>query len=286
MRLANGAVLAVGLFMLTLIVGLANAQTSKPTHILQIGILPTLSARVLLTNYLPIKLYLQRVLHRSVELTTAPDFKTFYFNTLEGKYDLVVTAAHLAQLAQNEAKYVPLVTYKAVNGAVLVEAKDQPLHTIQDLKGKILAFGDRNSLIVMQTINYLQEQGLRAGVDYTLQATSGHSSALYSVQNHASKLAVTSAGGYKNLPDAIKGRLAIFTTLSPMPGLIWLAHPRMAADIPRIKAALLAFTPEMKEGKQFYDATSYLGLREVNSAEKKTLEPYVQDVSKGLNKGK
>ena len=181
---------------------------------------------------------------------------------------------------------MPLAVYKAANGAVLIEAKDQPLRSIQDLKGKTLAFGDRNSLNVMQTVNYLQEKGLREGVDYTLQETSSHSSAAYSVQNHQSMLAVTSPSGFKNIPDAIKGSLAIFSILPPMPSLTWMAHPRMASDIPKIKAALLGFTPDIEEGKQFYDATGYIGMREVSNEEMKALEPYAQDIGNRLKSGK
>ena len=288
MRLRSMTVLTAGLLYiaLSLVPSIVSAQATAPTHILQIGILPTLSARALIKNYQPVQAYLERVLKRPVELTTAPDFKTFHFNTIEGKYDLVVTAAHLARLAQTEAKYVPLATYKAVNGAVLIEAKDQPLRSIHDLKGKALAFGDRNSLNVMQTINYLQEQGLHEGVDYTLQETSSHSSAAYSVQNHRSALAITSPSGYKNIPDAIKSSLTVFSILPTMPSLTWMAHPRMASDIPKIKAALLGFTPGIAEGKQFYDSTGYIGMREVSNEEMKALEPYAQNISKRLKSGK
>lgn len=284
----NIAVLTAGLLciVLFLVPGIVSAKATARAPILQIGILPTLSARALLKNYHPVQVYLERVLKRPVELTTAPDFKTFHFNTIEGKYDLVVTAAHLARLAQMEAKYVPLAVYKAANGAVLIEARDQTLRSIQDLKGKTLAFGDRNSLNVMQTVNYLQEQGLREGVDYTLQESSSHSSAAYSVQNHNSMLAVTSPSGFKNIPDAIKGSLAIFSILPPMPSLTWMAHPRMASDIPKIKAALLGLTPDIEEGKQFYDATGYIGMREVSNEEMKALDSYAWDVGNRLKSGK
>ena len=114
-------------------------------------------------------------------MTTARDFKTFHENTIAGKYDVVVTAAHLARLAQIEANFIPLTAYKAINRAVLLESKDHPLRTIQDIKGKNLAFGDRNALIVSQTIGYLQENGLREGVDYTLLETQSHNSAAYPV---------------------------------------------------------------------------------------------------------
>jgi phosphonate transport system substrate-binding protein len=258
------------------------AQSIDYPKILQVGILPTLSARVLLKNYQPLQLYLERELKQQVELTTATDFKTFHLNTIEGKYDVVVTAAHMARLAQTEAKYAPIAVFRAANRAVLIEATDHPLRSIQDLRGKSLAIGDRNALIVSQTINYLLQQGLREGIDYTLVETPTHNSAAYSVQSHQSVLAVSSPSGLKNIPDAIKDSVKTFAALPDLPSLIWLVHPQLTSEVPRIKAAILGFTSDMEEGKQFFDATGYIGLRDISSAEMKLLDPYAKVLSNTL----
>ena len=258
------------------------AQVTAQAKVLQVGILPTLSARALLKNYQPLQLYLERELKRPIELSTAPDFRTFYSNTIEGKYDVVVTAAHMARLAQTEAKYVPLASYKAVNRAILLEAKDKPLRSIQDLKGKALAFGDRNALIVSQTLHYLLEQGLREGVDYTLLETQSHNSAAYSVQIHQSILAITSPSGFKNIPGVIQDSVQVYATLPELPSLTWMAHPRMASEVPMIKAALIGFTSNIEEGRQFFEATGYIGLRDISSAEMKLLDPYAKVLSDTL----
>jgi len=255
------------------------AQVTAQTKVLQVGILPTLSARALLKNYQPLQFYLERELKRPVELSTAPDFRTFYYNIIEGKYDVVVTAPHMARLAQTEAKYVPLASYKAVNRAILLEAKDKPLRSIQDLKGKALAFGDRHALIVIQTLHYLLEQGLREGVDYTLLETQSHNSAAYSVQSHQSILAITAPSGFKNTPDAIKDSVQIYATLPALPSLTWMAHPRMASEVPMIKAALIGFTSNIEEGRQFFEATGYIGLHDISNAEMKLLDPYAKALS-------
>lgn len=269
-------------FFLLMIPAMGMAQGIDHPKILQVGILPTLSARVLLKNYQPLQLYLERELKQQVELTTATDFKTFHLNTIEGKYDVVVTAAHMARLAQTEAKYVPIAVYRAANRAVLIEATDQPLRSIQDLRGKSLAIGDRNALIVSQTISYLLQQGLREGIDYTLVETPTHNSAAYSVQSHQSVLAVSSPSGLKNIPDAIKDSVKIFAVLPDLPSLIWLVHPQLTSETPRIKAAILGFTSDMDEGKQFFDATGYIGLRDISSAEMKLLDPYAKVLSNTL----
>lgn len=240
-----------------------------------VGILPTLSPRVLIGNYQPFRLYLQRTLKRPVELVTATNFTAFHQSTMAGKYDLVVTAAHLARLAQIEGRYSPLATYQSVNRAVLLTSLSAPLKSVKDLKGARVATLDRFALIVSQTSIWLQEQDLQWGKDYQLLETSSHNSAAYSVLSGESMLAIVSPAGLKQMPADIQDKLQVFATLPPLPSLMWLAHPRMTSEVPRLKSVLLAFSPTLSEGKAFFDKTGYLNMREITPEEMKSLDPYI-----------
>ena len=240
-----------------------------------VGILPTLSPRVLIGNYQPFRLYLERTLKRPVELVTATNFTAFHQSTMAGKYDLVVTAAHLARLAQIEGRYSPLATYQSVNRAVLLTSLSAPLKSVKDLKGARVATLDRFALIVSQTSIWLQEQDLQWGKDYQLLETSSHNSAAYSVLSGESMLAIVSPAGLKQMPADIQDKLQVFATLPPLPSLMWLAHPRMTSEVPRLKSVLLAFSPTLSEGKAFFDKTGYLNMREITPEEMKSLDPYI-----------
>lgn len=240
-----------------------------------VGILPTLSPRVLIGNYQPFRLYLERTLKRPVELVTATNFTAFHLSTMAGKYDLVVTAAHLGRLAQIEGRHSPLATYQSVNRAVLLTSQTAPLKSTKDLKGATVASLDRSALIVGQTVIWLQEQDLQLGKDYKLLETSSHNSAAYSVLSGESALAIVSPAGLKQMPADIQDKLQTFATLPPLPALMWLAHPRMASDVPRLKSILLAFSPALAEGKEFFDKTGYLNMREITPEEMKSLDPYI-----------
>jgi phosphonate transport system substrate-binding protein len=87
------------------------AQTAAATPAFEIGLLPNISARVLLAQYQPLRDFLSRELKRPVQLSTAPDWATFHQRTVALEYDLVITAAHLARLAQLERGHLPLVSY-------------------------------------------------------------------------------------------------------------------------------------------------------------------------------
>lgn len=246
---------------------------------LRVGILPTLSARVLLKNYQPFRVYLEKELQRPIEMVTASSFKSFNDATMAGDYDLVVTAAHLGRLAQTERQFVPLAAYKAPNRAVLINAKDRPLSSVKALRGQTLAIPDRHALIVSQTIQWLNGQGLHANVDYALLETPSHNSAAHSVQSHESVLAVVSPAGLKQMPVPIRDSVQIFATLDEIPSLLWLANPKLSDDRDKIRSALLAFSPSVAEGAAFFDATGYKGLRAVSNEEMKSLEPYARDIA-------
>lgn len=261
--------------------GLSLAHETKVLHV---GLLPIWTTRVLIKNYQPLQAHLEHELNQPVELITAPDFKTFHANTLNGDYDLIITAAHLGRLAQTEAGFTPLTRYNAPHRTLLIAAKDQPLKSIQDLKGKTLAGIDPLTLAMNDSITWLSAQGLKAGTDYTLLETPTPISATYLVQNHQSILAVSSPQGMKQLPDNIKANIEIFASLPELPSLLWLAHPRMKADVPRLKAALLSFTPQTENGAIFYEATGYMGMREPGSEEAKTMDKIAHEVNKKLHK--
>ena len=123
-------------------------------------------------------------------MVTATDFTAFHKSTMAGEYDLVVTAAHLARLAQIEAGYIPLAAYQSVNQALLVTSKADPLKSIKDLRGNKIATLDRVALISLQTKVWLEKQGLYEDKDYQLLKTSSHNSSVYSVLSGESKLAI------------------------------------------------------------------------------------------------
>lgn len=248
---------------------------------LVVGILPTLSPRMLINNYQPFRLYLEQSLKRPVEIVTATDFTSFHKSTMAGDYDLVVTAAHLGRLAQVDAGYIPMAAYQSTNRALLVASKANPLKTIGDIRGQKLATLDRFALIASQARIWLQEQGLHERQDYQLLETSSHNSAGYSVLSGESTLAIISPAGWKQMPADIRDGLQVYATLPMIPSIMWLASPRLG-DVPRLKSVLLAFTPSLPQGKQFFDVTGYQGMRETLPEEMKSLDLYTVYLKKYL----
>ncbi len=279
--LVGMGVLGMGAWPLAL-----QAQLGPLGRPLQLGVLPITSTRVLLRNYAPVQAHLERVLGQKVELVTAADFRTFHANTLQGQYDLVVTASHMGRQAQVDAGWVPLVRYTAQHRTLLVSARERPLKQVDELKGRSLAGPDPLTLAGTEALNWLQARGLRAGVDYTLIETPTPSSAVHALVNGQSLLAVSTPQGMKNTPEPLREQVTVFATLPELPSLLWLAHPHLASQQALLKASLLGLNEPAAGVAAFFEATGYQGVREVQVAELAIADKYLPRLRESMKAGR
>ncbi len=269
--------------LVILIVLLLPGWASGETKPLRIGLLPTLSPRVLLNNYAPLRQYLEEQLQQPVQMWTATDFRAFHEQTMAGEYDFVVTAAHFARLAQREAGWLPLATYKTANRAILIMSGKHPISSVEEIRGKVITSVDPLALVVTQSVQWLAEKGLRQDRDYRFVDAPSFNTAAYAVQQQEAVLAIISPSAYKQLPEPLKSEMRVFQTLPEVPALIWMAPPKERVEPARLKSALLNFTPETPEGRQFFEATGYAGMRAVSDEQMQSLDGIADRVKNLLN---
>lgn len=267
------------LFAFLLFHDAALAET-KP---LRIGVLPIVSPRLLLKNYESLRLYLVRELRQPVELGTGTGFADFHRQTMAGEYDVIVTASHLARVAQLEKGWVPLVKYKTPNRAVLLVSTKTKINSVEDLRGKTFSSADPLALIGMQSRQWLLERGLKVNRDYQYIDSATFTSAAYAVAQQQVAMAMITPSSYTQLPETVKNETRIFQTLPELPGLIWLIHPKSRLDPARLKHLLLGFTSEVAEGREFYQATGYVSMLEMTGEQMQALDVYVDETKALLN---
>jgi phosphonate transport system substrate-binding protein len=225
--------------------------------------------------------FLESRIKRPVEVVTAPNFKVFHERTLKGEYDVAVTGAHLVRLAQIDMGLVPVLTYRPALAALMITPTTKPLRTVQDLKGQSLAFANPQSLVALRGLEWLREQGLRAGAEFSVAQTPTQDSLGQLLLSGGAGAAILSGGEFRQIPEEQRSKLTVFTTIAELPSLTFAAHPRMsAAEIAALKTHLLGFL-DTPEGRQFLATTGFQGLRELGAGELKTaLDPYLDDVRK------
>jgi phosphonate transport system substrate-binding protein len=235
----------------------------------QVGVLPNLSPRVLLTNYRPLRDYLTAALGVPVEITTAPDFRTFQARTVAGEYDLVVTAANLGRIAQQDAGLTLIAGFDPPIPALLVTLKAGPAASTEALRGKALAVSNPQSMLVLVGKNWLRQRGLVAGADYEVVWTRNEDSLAQVLTSGTAPLAMMSAGELRAIRPEIREGLSVMDEFAKLPNFLLLQGRAMPAErAAALKAALLAF-PATDLGREF---TTLTGVRAIRPVPEKDLE--------------
>ncbi len=261
---------------------IAPASAQQSTASFGIGVLPNVSARVILTSYQPMREYFERELKRGVDISTAPDFRAFAENTRRGDYHLVVTAANLGRVAQVDSNWHPLAIYDPKIPAILVALADNANASVTQLRGKSLALANPQSLVALAGLEWLGVQGLRHGADFKTVTAANDDSLGAVLRTGEAPLAIMSLGEFRAKPEAMRNTLRVVTEIAKLPGFLVMANPGLpAAELKRLKTLILAF-PQTDEGKKFFALSGFANIREVTEPELKTLDAFNDSTRQGL----
>jgi phosphonate transport system substrate-binding protein len=250
---------------------------------LEIGVLPNISARVLMTQYQPLREYLARELDRPVQVATAPGWPAFHQSTLAQDFDLVITAAHLGRLAQVERGHVPLLVFMPNVKGLLAVPAERPLQRIGELSGRTLVLSNPQSLVTFRGMQWLSEQGLQRDRDFTTVGVRTDDSVGNVVLRGDAAAAMLSGGEFRAIPEAARAQLRILSTFAEVPGFVVLASPRLgAAQAQGLRSHLLHFANGSDEGRAFFERTGYTALREPTPGLMESLDPYMAATRRAL----
>lgn len=260
--------------------GLAGA--AAPPEPLRLGLFPNQSARALVALYQPLQAHLETALGRPVELFTAPDFKTFVERTHARQYDLVVTAPHLARLAQTEARWQPLFSYSQRLHAVIITLQGGAVRSLEDLRGQTVALPDRLAVIPILGLRLLQEQGLRREADFKLLQAGSHSNAALAVQRGEAQAAIIGSIPFFQLSREAHARLHVLAATASIPSQFLLLNPDREASLADVvRQALLDFAASPR-GRDFFERSGFGGVQAASEAELQSMEPYAREVARLL----
>lgn len=273
-----GAALGTGPLWAQTAAGTSAGSSGAP---LRLGVLPNISARVLLTQYQPMREYLQQSLGRPVEVLTATDFRAFAQATRAGTYDMVVTAPNLGRMAQVDSRWVPVAQYEPGIPALLVASAQRDI-PIAELRGKALALGNPQSLVALVGLRWLSGQGLVQGRDFKVVTTPNDDSLGAVIMGGEAPFAIMSMGEFKAKPEALRQSLRIVNQFAVLPGFWVMLNPDTAlADQQKMGATLKAL-PASDAGKRFFALSGFTNIRPVVESELAELDAFVDTTRRAL----
>ncbi|HQS56976.1 MAG: hypothetical protein B7Y56_01600 [Gallionellales bacterium 35-53-114] len=269
---------------ITLTVVPAYAADKSSVKPLEVGVVPYLSARALVTSYEPMRHYLEQALGMPVKIYTAPGFKPFFFNARQGDYDLVITAAHFARILQTEQKFTPLVRYSAGGRGLVMTALNSPLKKLQDLRGQVIAVPDQLSLANIVCMSHLREHGLKPGTDFKVLEVPSFASAILSVQKGEASAAVSAPGALAQMAPELRESVQPLLDTGEFVSLVFLAHPRLEKKLKHlISKKLLKFGSDTIEGKLFFKNNGFEEIIPVTAKDMYNLDRYIADTKRLLD---
>jgi len=258
-----------------------SAEVGSKIKPLQLGIVPYIGTRSLVTSYEPMRLYLEKALGRPVEIYTATGFKSFYLNAQRGDFDLVISSAHFARMLQIKDKFAPLVRYSKGGRGLIVKVLNTKFNNIDDLRGQIIATPDQLSLASIVCMIYLRDNGLLAGTDFRVLEVPSFASAILAVQKGEAKAAISAPGALGQMPVALREAVQPFIDTGEFVSLIFLANPRLdKATTEHLKSLLLKFSIQTPEGKKFFGSNAFGSLVPATPNDMNNLDHYLAETER------
>lgn len=260
----------------SLAVGLAAPSLARAqARPLQIGVVPNVNARIILTNYQPFRDGLQRALNRPVEIATASDFRAFFDRMIGGDYDVSIAPANLARLAELDHGLAPFARYEPGIPGVLAMWKERPVRDLAELRGKTLALSNPQSLVALRGFAWLEARGLVRERDFrTIHARNDESLAQLLSTGEA-PLAMMSRGELAAVHADLRVRIEEMTEFARVEGFVLLAARALAgAEGRALREAVLAL-PQSEDGREFMRRAGVQAVRAIAPAEMAALDDTV-----------
>ncbi len=246
-----------------------------------LGVAPHTSARVIMSMYQPLRIYLEKSLNMSLEVATAPDFTEFARRALAGEYDIAVTTGHQARLLQTDAGYIPLLTYKADFKAVAIVPKESRIYTPHDVMGKRALGLSPSSLVTLWGLHWLIDNGLS---DVPVHYVSASDSVAQLIVAGDSQIGFLSLANFQKLSPAIGAQLRILDESPAMAGRVYMLNNRHSDRQTEIDSALWGFA-ETPEAKLYFETNQLEGYRKLEPGELAEMDKYAAEVRQALKEG-
>ncbi len=249
-------------FLLATFIGHIHAD-SKP---LVLGVIPYVTTSKIITHNNIVRKHLNNTTDFDISLVSAKNLKTYIKNMKEYKYDIILSAPHLARYAQKNYHYQPIVVSDHTISGVYITKRSSSISSIPDLNGKVVSLISPKSIIHQMVLKQARESGLDPHKDMKIKVVKTFNNALYDVINGYSHATVTGIKIWKELPSKVKKDLKQFAKTDPTTGFILLAKPDISKEtISAIQTSLLAFNQKSYAKKYLFNGFKLITDKDMES---------------------
>jgi phosphonate transport system substrate-binding protein len=254
----------------------AWSNPAVPDKPLQLGVLPNVSARVLLQQYEPMLRHLQKTLGRPVQFSSAPNWSSFYRRAGHEEFDIVIAASNVARLIQTDFAYRPILALHPKVPALFVTLSSTNGSVTDILRGQQLVLANPASLVALEGLSWLRSQGLQANQDYqTLTVRSEDSVGNTLIRGEAAG-GILSLGELRQHPPNVRDQLKVHSAFKEVAGFVVLVSPALPASTQqRIRQQLLSFAQDKTDGAAFFASSGFKDIVPIQETDLIALDAFV-----------
>ena len=252
---------------------LAVPGGAQSERLIRFGLFPYVDPNTLIQHHRPLKLYLEQALARPIVMLTASDFETFMQRTLAGDYDLILSAPHMARHAELAGGYrrIAMAVHR-VQGVILTR-RDTGIEQIVDLRGKIIAFAEKQAIINLMALAILENYDLHVGQQLQTLDAKTHNNALLAMLHGDADAAIVPILLWRRLDEAAKQQLELLEKTPAVPGVMFMTNPRLqTAEMEMIRDAILRFAQSSLSKTYFFPS----GFIPITEDAMRSLDPYIK----------
>lgn len=235
--------------------GLAASASAAST--VNLGVLPSMETLELIHQYQPLASYLQDQLEASVLVRTRATYDRFARAVAEGEFDLVITAPHLARLAEQQSGLQPLTSFAAELRLLAVLPEGADLQTLRQQSVLTVAVPDRIAWVSVMGEAWLAQEMPEAEIQ--LRAFRSHRNTMRAVLQQESDLTFVGSMALARLDEELLEGLSVIDTGISGPHLVVLCRAEQEPDFCDKAAAVLASFPDSPRGRSFFQASQLQG---------------------------
>lgn len=168
--------------------GASIAQPRDPARI-RVALLPDENAATIIQNAQPLKLHLQQVLKKEIEITVTTDYSSMIEAMRFGRIEVAYFGPFSYVLAKSRAPEIEPFAVGVERGSptyqsVIIATAGGPVKTLDDIRGKAFGFGDQASTSshLAPRAHLLRKAGLHGDSDYRPVHLGAHDAVARAVQ--------------------------------------------------------------------------------------------------------
>ena len=284
------------LFVFSIVGCSAKTETKKEEKVIKMGFVPLKNSEKLVEDLKPISEYLSERSGVKVEAFTASNYIGVVEGLGSGSVDFGIIPPFSSLLAQKQSNAKPILTSKGKTGkpgytAELYVRKDSGIKSLQDVKGKKVAFVDPSSSSgYIYPGAMLVNAGLNLDKDISYQFSGGHDKSLQLLLNKDVDVIATFDGVedryVKDFPQA-KTDIQKLATSDMIPGIMVTVSSKMDKDLQeKLEKALRDIENDPKMKELFTKMFSITGFTDVDQETYKKVEATAKVMNVDLDKVK